>query len=100
MPDFWAQTVAIAAKNRNAAMAERDVFAIMSAACASRPRFMSITHATEVAAAQTMQMSVNRSLMPSTVVVYQKIISPTVFIAFLKSLPSDGCFLSGRRRRG
>ena len=73
VPDFWAQTVAIAAKNRNAAMAERDVFAILSAARAIRPRFMSITHATEVAAAPTRQMSVNHSLMQSTAIVYQNL---------------------------
>ena len=75
-PCFCAQTVAIAAKNKNAATVERDVLASLSNARASRPRLTSTNHATVNAAAPTRHMSVNKSLMKSTAVVYQKIISP------------------------
>ena len=86
VPDFWAQTVAIAAKNRNTAMAERGVLAILSDVRASRPRFTSTTHATENTAAPTRQMPANRSLIASTGVVYQKIISPYLHLSLFLRL--------------
>ena len=62
-PPFCADSVAIAAKNRNAASRERGILAIASDAAAIRRRFASTAHAANIVAAHTSKAFVRMHVM-------------------------------------